>query len=131
MIHSESSFSEPAQLAWSGDTEMVTMHFNLKEKVSLTDLQTKTNLCLFNQSAQYFLRQKAGEMMKNAALEMRLFLVQLSKEAFFTIAEHGNDAIGLFADAVSNEQATAFSDSNLPINFRIKQFIQEKVRRIA
>jgi AraC-like DNA-binding protein len=123
MIHSESSFSEPTELAWSGDTEMVTMHFNLKGKVSLTDLQTKKTFAFSNNQHNIFYGRKAEGTMKNEALEMSLFLVQFSKEAFFTLAGNGNDAIRRFADAVSNEQATAFSDFNLPIDFRIKHCI--------
>ncbi len=123
MIHSESIFNQCAELEWSGDTEMVTMHFNLKGKVSMTDPEIRQTFAFSNNQHNIFYGRKAAGIMKNEDLQMSLFLVQFSKEAFFTIAGNGNDVIRRFADAVAKDQAAAFSDANLPIDFSIGQCI--------
>jgi AraC-like DNA-binding protein len=123
MMYSQSSFKDIAELEWRGDTEMVTMHFNLKGRVSITDPETKRTFAFSNNQHNIFYGRKAEGIMRTEELEMSMFLVQFSKEAFFRIADNGNEAIRRFAGAVSNEQAAAFSDFPLPIDFTIRQCI--------
>jgi AraC-like DNA-binding protein len=124
MLHSESTFRAYADLAWRGDTEMVTMHFNLAGKLSLTDAETGKTFAFSGNQHNIFYGRKAEGRMKTEALTTRLFLVQFAKDAFFKLASNGNDAIRRFAEAVANSQAAAFSDANLPIGLPLRQCIQ-------
>ncbi|MBD0258017.1 MAG: helix-turn-helix transcriptional regulator [Cytophagales bacterium] len=124
MLHSESTFQAHADLAWRGDTEMVTMHFNLAGKLSLTDAETGRTFAFAGNQHNIFYGRKAEGRMKTEALTTRLFLVQFAKDAFFKLADSGNDAIRRFAEAVANDRAAAFSDANLPIGLPLRQCIQ-------
>jgi AraC-like DNA-binding protein len=124
MLHSESTFQAYADLAWRGDTEMVTMHFNLAGKLSLTDAETGKTFAFSGNQHNLFYGRKAEGRMKTEALTTRLFLVQFAKDAFFKLADNGNEAIRRFADAVANDRAAAFSDANLPLDLPLRQCIQ-------
>jgi AraC-like DNA-binding protein len=123
MLHSESTFSDCTDLAWKGDTEMVTMHFNLKGKVSVTDAETGKTFAFANNQHNLLYGRSAEGTMKNEALQIRMFLVQFSKKAFFTIADNGNEAIRRFADVVASDRAAAFSEANLSIDVNLRRCI--------
>jgi hypothetical protein len=128
MIHSDSTFSECADLAWQGDTEMVTMHFNLKGRVSVTDAETGKTFAFANNQHNLLYGRKTEGTMRNEAFKIRMFLVQFSKKAFFAIADNGNEAIRRFADVVAGDRAAAFSDANLPIDLGLRQCIDAVLR---
>jgi AraC-like DNA-binding protein len=123
MMYSETDFNHCGEFAWKGDTEMISMHFNLKGKMSLTDRETKRTFQLCNNQHNIFYGRAAEGVMKVEELTMKMFLVQLSKNAFFRIANNGSDALKRFADAVAKGKAAAFSDVNLNIDFSIHNCI--------
>jgi AraC family transcriptional regulator, transcriptional activator of the genes for pyochelin and ferripyochelin receptors len=124
MMYSETDFNRCGEFAWKGDTEMITMHFNLKGNLSLTGGESSKTFRLSNNQHNIFYGRAAEGLMKVEELSMKMFLIQLSKTAFFRIAHHGNDALKRFADAVAGEKAAAFSDISLDMDFSIHNCIQ-------
>jgi AraC-like DNA-binding protein len=124
MIHSEVSLHQPVELDWQGDTELVTMHFNLQGNISLSDEQMPGAFELSSNQHNMFYGKEAKGKMRFAGSAMRSFLVQFSRDAFFTIARDGNDAIKRFAERVSLGSAAAFSVTNLEIDVRLHNCIQ-------
>jgi AraC family transcriptional activator of pyochelin receptor len=121
--YSESIFNEPVVLDWKGDTEMVTMHFNLQGKISIIDNNMLRGFELSNNQHNIFYGKEAEGKMKVDELKMKTFLIQLSKKTFLDIAKDGNDAIRRFAHNVESGQSAAFSDHNLNIDFSLQQCI--------
>src|SRR5690606_12842566 len=111
-------------LDWKGDTEVVTMHFNLQGRVSMQHPGMEQTLVLRSNQHNLFYGKEAEGKMKVDDLKLRTFLVQFSKEAFFNIAGEGNDAIKRFADQVAGGRPVAFSEHNLNIDLNIQHCIQ-------
>lgn len=93
MSYTQSVLNDPIDMDWTGDTEMINMHFNLKGKMKADELSIKT------------------------------FLIQLSKKSFFNIANDDNDAIKRFADSVGSGKSASFSNSNLNIDLNLQNCI--------
>lgn len=123
MTHSESVFNSPVELNWKGDTEMITMHFNLQGKISIAGKGMPGTFELSGNQHNIFYGKEAEGKMRSEELKGRMFLVQLSKKSFFKIANEGNDAIKRFADHVALEKSIAFSKSNLDIDLPLQSCI--------
>lgn len=119
MIYSESDYTDFVELDWKGDTEMINMHFNLKGKISFKDLETQKSFDFSNNQHNIFYGKEAEGKMKIEELKSKMFMVQLSKDAFFRIADNGNDALKRFAESVANNKSVAFSETNLHIDFAL------------
>jgi AraC family transcriptional regulator, transcriptional activator of the genes for pyochelin and ferripyochelin receptors len=122
--YAASELTQTAELDWVGDTELVTMHFNLQGKVSLFDKDLPRAFELADNQHNMFYGKEAQGKMKLEGISMRSFLIQFSRASFFNIAKDGNDAIKRFADNVASSNAAAFSDKNLEIDARLQQCIQ-------
>ena len=128
MSYSESVFNEPVVLDWAGDTEMITMHFNLQGKISLLHKDMPGSFELAgNQHNMFYGREAAGQL-KVEELRSRSFLIQLSRAAFLDIARDGNDAIKRFADMGEAGKPVAFSDANLNIDLNLQNCINAILR---
>jgi AraC family transcriptional activator of pyochelin receptor len=123
MSYSESVFNEPMTLDWKGDTEMINMHFNLRGKISILDTDMPHGFELSNNQHNIFYGKEAEGKMKADELQMKIFLLQFSKQSFLEIANDGNDAIKRFADAIANGKSAAFSDHNLNIDLNLQNCI--------
>jgi AraC family transcriptional regulator, transcriptional activator of the genes for pyochelin and ferripyochelin receptors len=123
MMYNQSDFTEYATFDWQGDTEMITMYFNLTGKFSMIDTHTQKTFELLANQHNIFYGKDAGGKMKVDELKLKSFTVQLSKEAFFKISNGSNNAIKQFADKVAAGIPTSFSDFNLSIDFAIQNCI--------
>ena len=122
--YAASELTQTAELDWVGDTELVTMHFNLQGKVSMFDKNLPRAFELTDNQHNMFYGKAAQGKMKLEGTSMRSFLIQFSRASFFNIAKDGNDAIKRFADNVASSNAAAFSEKNLEIDARLEQCIQ-------
>ncbi len=123
MSYSESVFKEPMTLDWKGDTEMITMQFNLQGKTSMIEKNMPHAFELTDNQHNLFYGKEAEGKMKVDELKMKLFLIQLSRESFFNIAKDGNDALKKFADKVGSGKSVAFSETNLNIDLDLQHCI--------
>jgi AraC family transcriptional activator of pyochelin receptor len=122
--YSESVFKEPITLDWKGNTEMVTMHFNLEGKISMIDTDMPHGFELSGNQHNLFYGKEAEGKMKVDDLQMKIFLIQFSKDSFLNLACNGNDALKRFADHVESGKSVAFSDSNLNIDLNLQNCIR-------
>jgi len=122
--YAASELTQTAELDWVGDTELVTMHFNLQGKITLVDKDLPQAFELSDNQHNIFYGKQAQGKMKLEGTSMRSFLIQFSRASFFNIAKDGNDAIKRFADHVAASNAAAFADKNLEIDARLEQCIQ-------
>ena len=102
MSYSESVTDRPVELDWKGDTEMITMQFNLQGKISIVDTSMPKAFELSGNQHNMFYGQRAEGKIKVDELQSKSFLIQLSKKSFLDIANDGNDAIKRFADVVES-----------------------------
>jgi AraC-like DNA-binding protein len=123
MSYSESATDRPIELDWKGDTEMITMQFNLQGKISIIDTSMPKAFELSRNQHNMFYGQRAEGKIKVDELQSKSFLIQLSKKSFLDIANDGNDAIKRFADAVESGRSVALSDANLNIDLNLKNCI--------
>ncbi|HEV7230729.1 MAG TPA: AraC family transcriptional regulator, partial [Bacteroidia bacterium] len=100
MSYFESELNTPTVFDWKGDVEMVTMHFNLQGKVSMRDQGMGRAFELSANQHNIFYGKEAEGQMNVEELSAKLFLIQLSKNAFLNMAAGGNDAIKQFAGHV-------------------------------
>lgn len=124
MSYAASELRQTAELDWVGDTELVTMHFNLQGKITMFDKDLPRAFELSDNQHNMFYGKQAQGKMKLEGTSMRSFLIQFSRASFFNIAKDGNDAIKRFADNVASSNAAAFSEKNLEIDARLEQCIQ-------
>ncbi|MHA4807061.1 helix-turn-helix transcriptional regulator [Flavitalea flava] len=124
MSFSESVFNKPMVLDWKGDSEMITMHFNLKGKVSILDKDLPQGFELSANQHNMFYGKEAEGQMKVEELNMSSFLIQFSRDAFLKIAGDGNDALQRFADRVGAGKPVAFSEFNLNIDLNLQNCIR-------
>lgn len=123
MTHSEATLHQPAEMDWKGDTELITMHFNLQGHISVFDESMPGPFELSaNQHNMFYGKEAKGKLRFDGSV-MRSFLIQLSRDAFFDIARDGNDALKRFAERVSGGNAAAFSATNLDIDVRLHNCI--------
>lgn len=122
--YAESELTKTAELDWIGDTELITMHFNLQGKITLFDKAMPRAFELTDNQHNMFYGKQAQGKMKLEGSSMKSLLIQFSRASFFNIAKDGNDAIKRFADNVASSNAAAFSDKNLEIDARLQQCIQ-------
>jgi AraC-like DNA-binding protein len=123
MSYFESELNTPTVFDWKGDVEMVTMHFNLQGKVSMRDQGMGRAFELSANQHNIFYGKEAEGQMNVEELSAKLFLIQLSKNAFLNMAAGGNDAIKQFAGHVASGTSAAFSESNLNIDLNLQNCI--------
>lgn len=118
--YSEAEFSQPIACDWKGDIEGVTMHFGLAGKVSLSDKASGAEFVMKPNQHNMFYGKEVEGSMKVEDSQMKIFSILMSKNAFFDIAEGGNDAIRRFADAIDTGKFVSFSDHNLTIDLALR-----------
>ena len=123
MIYSESLLNQVAELDWKGDTELVTMHFNLQGKVSLINKEMPGKFELSGNEHNMFYGKEVRGKMRFDELNMKSFLIQFSKQSFFKIAKDGNDTLKQFAEKVESGIPVAFSTTNLNIDLPLQNCI--------
>ena len=123
MSYSESVVNRPVELDWKGDTEMITMQFNLQGRVSMIDAGMSRAFELSSNQHNLFYGQKAEGKIKIDELQSKQFLIQHSKKSFLNIANDGNDALKRFADAVESGRSAALSPTNLNIDLNLQNCI--------
>ncbi|RPE08940.1 AraC family transcriptional regulator [Chitinophaga lutea] len=122
-ISTDSRFRAPTVFDWKGDNEVITMHFNLLGTISMFDPRLNRPFVLSANRHNLFYGKEAGGKIQTDDLHTNTFLIQFSKDAFFRIAENGNEAIKRFAGHVDAGRSAALSDTNLDIDFRIQSCI--------
>ncbi len=119
MTYSEASLHQETELDWQGDTELITMHFNLEGHISMLDEKMPGPFELSSNQHNMFYGKEAKGKIRFDGSAMRSLLIQFSRDAFFNIARDGNDAIKRFAERVSMGNAAAFSATGLDIDVRL------------
>jgi len=116
ILYAEADLNRPAELDWTGDTELVSMHFNLQGSTSIQqDGMDGTFELKKNQHNLFYGTQASGKM-RFDELKMKSFMIQFQKDAFLDISKNGNESLQRFADKIVSGSPTAFSDSNLNID---------------
>ena len=125
LLYTEALFNKPATLEWNGDTGMVTQFFNLKGQLSISNNENNLPPGLSGNQHNIFYCNGANGQLNVEALEMKWFMVQLTKQTFLKLSCTANAAFKRFTDAVSDGEPTVFSDNNLPIDFEIQNCINQ------
>jgi len=123
ITYSEYEFKDYVTLDWKGDFELVTMYFNLKGKFSLRGNGMTSPIELDSNQHNMFYGQSAEGKMHVEELSMKSFMVQLTKEKFYSIANEGNDALKQFIENMLSGKTVTFSEKNLDIDFPIQNCI--------
>lgn len=123
ILYSETYLDKPAELDWKGDTELVTMHFNLQGKTSIKQDGMSNSFELNGNQHNLFYGTAAEGKMKFDELRMKSFMVQFTKDSFLTISKDGNESLKQFADKIVSGTPVTFSNSNLNIDLPIQTCI--------
>jgi len=121
--YSETEINDFTEIDWSGDTEMVTMHFNLQGRISINDTYSAYAYELSGNEHNIFYGKKARGTIRFDELKMKSFMIQFSKDAFLKMTKNGNDSMNRFAENVVSGTSVAFSDKNGNIDLNLQQCI--------
>lgn len=116
IMYSETQLEKPAELDWKGDSELVTMHFNLQGRTSINQAGMADAYELNSNQHNLFYGTKAEGKMKFDELAMKSFMIQFSKDSFLSLSKDGNESLRKFADNIVSGKPVAFSDNNLNID---------------
>ncbi|WP_346086630.1 hypothetical protein, partial [Sphingobacterium ginsenosidimutans] len=75
ILYSETDLDKPTELDWKGDSELVTMHFNLQGRTSIVQNGMSNCFELNGNQHNLFYGTKAKGTMKFDGLEMKSFMV--------------------------------------------------------
>jgi len=123
IMYSETQLEKPAELDWKGDTELVTMHFNLQGKTSINQAGMTEAFELNGNQHNLFYGTNAEGKMKFDELLMKSFMIQFSKDSFLSLSKDGNESLKRFADKIVAGKPVAFSDHNLNIGLPLQNCI--------
>jgi AraC-like DNA-binding protein len=123
MLYSETDLDKPAELDWKGDTELVTMHFNLQGRTSIIQDGMSHSFELNGNQHNLFYGTNAEGKMKLDELQMKSFMIQFAKDSFLTISKDGNECLKQFADKIVSGTPVALSNANLNIDLPIQTCI--------
>jgi len=123
IIYSETNLDKPAELDWKGDTELVTMHFNLQGRTSIKQDGLSDSFELNGNQHNLFYGTNAEGKMKFDELWIKSFMIQFAKDSFLTISKDGNDSLKQFAEKIISGTPIAFSNSNLNIDLPLQTCI--------
>ncbi|WP_433900193.1 helix-turn-helix domain-containing protein [Sphingobacterium puteale] len=123
ILYSETNIDQPTELDWKGDSELVTMHFNLQGRTSIVQNGMSNSFDLNGNQHNLFYGTKATGKMKFDGLQMKSFMVQFQKDSFLTISKDGNESLKQFADKIVSGIPVAFSDASLNIDLPIQTCI--------
>lgn len=123
ILYSETDLDKPTELDWKGDTELVTMHFNLQGRTSIKQEGMSNSFELNGNQHNLFYGTSAEGKMKFDELRMKSFMIQFAKDSFLTISKDGNEPLKQFADKIASGTPVAFSNSNLNIDLSLQTCI--------
>lgn len=123
ILYSDTELDKPTELDWKGDTELVTMHFNLQGRTSIQQDGMSNSFELNGNQHNLFYGTSAEGKMKFDELRMKSFMIQFSKDSFLTISKDGNESLKQFADKIILGTPVAFSNSNLNIDLPLQTCI--------
>ncbi|NII84995.1 MULTISPECIES: helix-turn-helix domain-containing protein [unclassified Pedobacter] len=123
ILYSETDLDKPTELDWKGDTELVTMHFNLQGRTSIKQDGMSNSFELNGNQHNLFYGTKAEGKMKFDELRMKSFMIQFEKDAFLSISKDGNESLKQFADKIVSGTPVAFLSTNLNIDLSLQTCI--------
>ncbi len=123
IMYSETQLEKPAELDWKGDSELVTMHFNLQGRTSINQAGMAEAFELNGNQHNLFYGTSAEGKMKFDELMMKSFMIQFSKDSFLSLSKDGNESLRTFADKIVSGKPVAFSDNNLTIDLPLQNCI--------
>src|SRR6185437_1925240 len=123
ITYSEYEFNDYVTLDWKGDFDLVTMYFSLKGKFTLPGNGIQSAIELGSNQHNIFYGQSAQGQMRLEELSMRSFMVQITKDRFFAIANGGNEVLARFIESMSDANTVSLSEKNLDIDFPIQNCI--------
>ncbi|WEK71396.1 MAG: AraC family transcriptional regulator [Candidatus Chryseobacterium colombiense] len=123
ILYSETDLDKPTELDWKGDSELVTMHFNLQGRTSIQQDGMSNSFVLNANQHNLFYGTSAEGKMKVDELRMKSFMIQFSKDSFLKISKNGNESLKQFADKIILGIPVAFSNSNLNIDLPLQTCI--------
>lgn len=123
ILYSETDLDKPAELDWKGDTEQITMHFNLQGRTSIKQDGMGNSFELNGNQHNLFYGTKAEGKMKFDELHMKSFMIQFEKDSFLAISKDGNESLKQFADKIVSGTPVAFSNANLNIDLPLQTCI--------
>ncbi|WP_286753566.1 MULTISPECIES: helix-turn-helix domain-containing protein [Sphingobacterium] len=116
ILYTEAILDRTTHFDWKGDTELISMHFNLQ---GCTSIQQDGMEAAFelkkNQHNLSYGTQAQGKMMFDE-LKMKSLVIQFQKESFLNISKNGNESLKRFADSIVAGKPILFSKSNLNID---------------
>jgi AraC-like DNA-binding protein len=119
ILYSETTLHNPAELDWKGDSELVTMHFNLQGRTSIAQHGMSYPFELNGNQHNLFYGTKAKGKLKFDELQMKSFIVQFKRDSFLTMSKDGNESLKQFADKIVSGTPVAFSNVSLNIDLPI------------
>jgi len=123
ILYSETNLDKPTELDWIGDTELITMHFNLQGRTSIIQDGMNHSFELNGNQHNLFYGTNAKGKMKLDELRMKSFIVQFTKDSFLAMSKDGNESLKQFADKIVAGTPTAFSNANLNIDLPLQTCI--------
>lgn len=123
IVYSETELDKPTELDWRGDTELVTMHFNLQGRTSIKQDGMSNSFELNGNQHNLFYGTSAEGKMKFDELRMKSFMIQFAKDSFLTMSKDGNDSLKQFAEKIVSGTPVAFSNANLNIDLPLQTCI--------
>lgn len=123
ILYSETDLDKPTELDWKGDTELVTMHFNLQGRTSIKQNGMSNSFELNGNQHNLFYGTKAEGKMKFDELRMKSFMIQFEKDAFLSISKDGNESLKQFANKIVSGTPVAFLSTNLNIDLSLQTCI--------
>ncbi|WP_286841836.1 MULTISPECIES: helix-turn-helix domain-containing protein [Sphingobacterium] len=116
ILYAEANLDRPAELDWTGDTELVSMHFNLQGSTSIQQDGMNGAFELKKNQHNLFYGTQASGKMRFDELKMKSFMIQFQKDAFLDISKNGNESLKRFADSIVAGKPILFSKANLNID---------------
>jgi AraC-like DNA-binding protein len=100
ILHSRWNYNSYQNQQWESDLDIVSLNFNLKGKVSITDASLGNGLTLNALQCNMFYSNGYSGALQNMELTSELFILQFTKQAFLQLTQSLNDRIRTFGDKI-------------------------------
>jgi AraC-like DNA-binding protein len=123
MLHSKWNYNSYHNQQWESDLEVVSLNFNLKGKVSMTNAYLGNELSLnAMQSNMYFSNGYSG-VVQNKELVSELFIIQFTKPAFLQLTQSLNESIKRFGDKILRGESAYLENAHLFMSINMQNII--------
>lgn len=125
MAYARWQYHEPFTSEWRADLDVVHLHFNLRGRVVIENRRANTLVQL--ESYQHNLSYAHGfeGTMRYEELESETFILQFTKPTFVALAQHANEPLRRFCDAVLEGQQLVLNQQGLHLSLALHTAIRE------